>query len=255
MGTRVKECEKVSEEKSLTVASPKTLSDANQPQLSENQENNLKKANVTKEILPENATEKVNEQAVEETAEEEYEVERIVDKKVGKRETTYLVQWKGWEDSKDFTWEPIDNLKGSEKLLKEYEKVNEEKTAPQKALSESIEPKSEKKRGKRSQKSDEKDSKTGVNDEVPIEEEYEVERIVEKKTEGGILTYLVQWKGWEDPKDFTWEPVDNLKGSEKIMKEYEVKYDAGDSKTLVASKSVKKGDNKSKISAKTIKKE
>merc|ERR1712059_198755 len=140
----------------------------------------------------------------------------------------------------------------------EVEKIIEGKTAPttsHETLPESVEPKSEKKRGKRSQKNDEKDSKTGVNDDIPIEEEYEGERIVEKKTEGGIITYLVQWKGWEDPKDFTWEPVGNLKGSEKIMKEYEVKNVAGDSKTLVASKSVKKGDNKSKISAKTIKKE
>ena len=51
--------------------------------------------------------------------------------------------------------------------------------------------------------------------------EYEVEKIVDKNVDQGVVIHLVKWKGWEDPKDFTWEPIANLKGSEKLLKVFE----------------------------------
>ena len=42
------------------------------------------------------------------------------------------------------------------------------------------------------------------------EEEYEVEKIVNKRLRKGKPEYLVKWKGWEDPDDNTWEPVAHL---------------------------------------------
>jgi len=33
--------------------------------------------------------------------------------------------------------------------------------------------------------------------------------------------YLVQWQGYEDPADETWEPIDNLYGHEDLVQEYE----------------------------------
>ena len=51
------------------------------------------------------------------------------------------------------------------------------------------------------------------------EDEYEVEKIVDKRERRGNVEYLVKWKVWEDEKDRTWEPYGNLKGSEKLKYE------------------------------------
>jgi hypothetical protein len=45
--------------------------------------------------------------------------------------------------------------------------------------------------------------------------EYEVEKIIDQKTEKGQIYYLVKWKGYP-PEDNTWEPVRYLNCPEKI---------------------------------------
>jgi len=52
---------------------------------------------------------------------EEYEVESIVEKKVVRGKTKYLVKWKGYDKDEDRTWEPKENLAGSEELIKKFE--------------------------------------------------------------------------------------------------------------------------------------
>ena len=60
-------------------------------------------------------------------------------------------------------------------------------------------------------------------EEMSDEDEYEVEAIVGKKTwENGEVEYQLQWKGWPNPDDYTWEPISNLKCQELIEK-YEAK--------------------------------
>merc|ERR1719318_601033 len=61
------------------------------------------------------------------------------------------------------------------------------------------------------------------------DEEYEVEKILEKRTQKGNIEYLVKWKNYDDPDDNTWEPKDNLKEATAIIKQYEKDLDAKNS--------------------------
>ena len=50
---------------------------------------------------------------------------------------------------------------------------------------------------------------------------YEVEKIVDKRTNiYGLVEYLVKWKGYPS-SDNTWEPKKNLKKLDHLIKEYE----------------------------------
>ena len=66
------------------------------------------------------------------------------------------------------------------------------------------------------------------------EEEYEVERILEKRVErNGLTEYLVKWRNYDvrplasslsplqDPEENTWEPLGNLGEAEKAIKLFE----------------------------------
>ena len=50
------------------------------------------------------------------------------------------------------------------------------------------------------------------------EEEYVVEKILDKKYDGGVPYYLIKWEGWNDPADQTWEPAENLGSSPDLLK-------------------------------------
>ena len=45
------------------------------------------------------------------------------------------------------------------------------------------------------------------------EEEYIVEKIVDKRTKNKKIEYLIKWENW-DNKDNTWEPVEHLQAPE-----------------------------------------
>ena len=56
------------------------------------------------------------------------------------------------------------------------------------------------------------------------EQEYSVEKIVDKQTAiDGKISYLIKWKGYDD-KDNTWEPIENIY-CEDLIKEFEKTYD------------------------------
>ena len=42
------------------------------------------------------------------------------------------------------------------------------------------------------------------------DEEYEVEKVLDKRVKKGQVEYLVKWKNYDDPDDNTWEPIGNL---------------------------------------------
>ena len=56
-----------------------------------------------------------------------------------------------------------------------------------------------------------------------MEEEYEVEKILNKKKFRGKDQYLVQWKGYTAEED-TWEPRENLGNVEDLVKEFKEVY-------------------------------
>merc|ERR1711892_511816 len=149
----------------------------------------------------------------EEEEEAEYEVEKILDHKYDDGVVQYLVKWKNWNNEEDNTWEPSDNLVGSESIIEKYEKKQKLK---KKEEDESPAIKSTKKKKK------EELEQTEDADDADDANEYEVEKIVDKRILGGVTEYLVKWKGWENEDDRTWEPEGNLVGSEKIIKRFEV---------------------------------
>ena len=51
-------------------------------------------------------------------------------------------------------------------------------------------------------------------------EEWEVEKILNKKRMRGVEKYLVQWKGFTAEGD-TWERRENLKNAEELIEEFE----------------------------------
>ena len=54
------------------------------------------------------------------------------------------------------------------------------------------------------------------------DEEYEVEKVLEKRVKkGGQVEYLVKWKNYDDPDDNTWEPADNLKEANNVIDKFE----------------------------------
>ena len=71
------------------------------------------------------------------------------------------------------------------------------------------------------------------------EEEYEVETIIEKREMFGHFQYLVKWKGWEDPADRTWEPLENLTGSMNLVQIFEKKEEDLKTKTSKRKSDVK----------------
>lgn len=52
------------------------------------------------------------------------------------------------------------------------------------------------------------------------DDEYEVEKIVQRRTEGGRVLYQVKWKGYRE-EESTWEPSEHLKGCQELVDAYE----------------------------------
>ena len=55
------------------------------------------------------------------------------------------------------------------------------------------------------------------------EEEFEVEKILNKRVVRGKEKFLVQWKGYTAEGD-TWESRENLKNAKKLVEEFEREY-------------------------------
>ncbi len=54
------------------------------------------------------------------------------------------------------------------------------------------------------------------------EDEYVVEKIVDKRIANGTVKYLVKWTGWPD-SDNTWEARDNLENCKDLVEKFELR--------------------------------
>ena len=55
---------------------------------------------------------------------------------------------------------------------------------------------------------------------IMSDEEYEVEKVLDKRVKKGQVEYLVKWKNYDDPDDNTWEPADNLAECQHLVDEF-----------------------------------
>ena len=127
---------------------------------------------------------------------DDLDVEKVLDeqKKKGKRQM--YVKWKGFDDSHN-SWEPLENVETSE-VVRAYRKAQ----------------------GETLQEGSEKEE----------EEEYRPSKIHSHTMGQRRRLYLVQWQGFPDPKEFTWEPADKIK-STSVYSRY--KNSIGETKELV----------------------
>jgi len=88
--------------------------------------------------------------------------------------------------------------------------------------------------------------------EVEEEEEYVVEKIINKKIQNGKTLYFLKWKGYDDV-DNTWEPEENLDCPEMI-REFEENYSKKEKDTAMETKKRKLNGTEEKSDAAPAKK-
>jgi len=114
----------------------------------------------------------------------------IIESLVEKNGSKYLVKWENYSSDQN-TWEPKSSIPAF--ILKYYEEDPTRLGTP--APTDAV---------------------------MQDEEDYEVERILEKKTgKKGKVEYLVKWKNFDDPADNTWEPAANLEVAQDLIEKFE----------------------------------
>ena len=210
---------------------------------------------------------------MEESFEEEYEVEKILKKRHKKGKVEYYVKWKNYEE---WTWEPVDNLANIPEMIKKFEKAQ--------ASEEMEEPKTEEyeveevlkkrhRKGKveyyvkwknyeewtwettsnlenakvlieRFEQEKKQEPESDSKQKTPNNYDYEVEKVLKKRSRKGKVEYLVKWKNFNES---TWEPATSLSGAKKIIEDFNKEQDPepeeepGYEVEVVLDKRIKKG--------------
>lgn len=154
----------------------------------------------------------------------EYTVSKIVDRRKIHGKTQYKVHWDGYNTDEE-TWENESQLNCDE-LIDKYLKdklpskgsdSEDDEDVKDNTQENQMENKNRKKRSKSGAKK-ELFSKKQKPDAVNGQDEYEVEKIIEMHTlRNGRHEFLVRWHGFGKEGD-TWEPEENLKGTDILTK-------------------------------------
>lgn len=64
------------------------------------------------------------------------------------------------------------------------------------------------------------DKTTDLSESPDADDEYVVEKVVDKKIENGKIYYRIKWLGWPDA-DNTWEPIENCAKCENLISQFE----------------------------------
>eukprot|EP00092_Neocalanus_flemingeri_P029705 GFUD01032252.1.p1 GENE.GFUD01032252.1~~GFUD01032252.1.p1 ORF type:complete len:727 (+),score=284.09 GFUD01032252.1:67-2247(+) len=123
----------------------------------------------------------------------------IIESLIKKHGSKYFVKWENFPSDQN-TWEPKSSI--PEFIIQYYEEDPSRLGTPAPAESQAL----------------------------AQEDDYEVEKILEKKTsKKGKIEYLVKWKNFDDPADNSWEPSNNLVAVQDLVdkfdKDLEVKED------------------------------
>jgi len=112
----------------------------------------------------------------------------IIESLTKKNGSKYLVKWENYPSDQN-TWEPKSSI--PEFIIKYYEEDLSRLGTP-------------------------------APTEAQAEDDYEVEKILEKKmTKKGKIEYLVKWKNFDDPADNSWEPSNNLVAVQDLVDKFE----------------------------------
>uniref|UniRef100_T1L3U7 Chromo domain-containing protein n=1 Tax=Tetranychus urticae TaxID=32264 RepID=T1L3U7_TETUR len=130
-------------------------------------------------------------------SEEEYSVEKILDKRIRNGEVEYFLKWEGYSED-DNTWEPARNVNCYD-LIAEYERNNPNRPAGNEIPADIL----------RSCR------RIEIRDDSE-EEEYAIEKILDRRVRSGVTEYYIKWKGYSE-SDNTWEPECNLNCPEMIQ--------------------------------------
>jgi len=172
-------------DKNSKLSSPKTKNIEATEELKEEIETKPAKVEVPKKKKEPKPAKKAKKPAPVE--EDVYIIESLIEKKGSK----YLVKWENWPSDQN-TWEPKASI--PEFIIKFYEEDLTRLGSP-------------------------------APTEAPVEEpeeDYEVEKILEKRVvKKGKIEYMVQWKNFEDPADYTWEPTNNLEAVRDLIDKFE----------------------------------
>lgn len=172
-------------EQNSKLSSPKTKNIEATEELKEEFETKPAKVEVPKKKKEPKPAKKVKKPA---PVEEDVYIIESLTKKNGSK---YLVKWENWPSDQN-TWEPKASI--PEFIIKFYEEdlTRLGTPAPTEAQVEEL------------------------------EEDYEVEKILEKRVvKKGKIEYLVKWKNFEDPADYTWEPTNNLEAVRDLVDKFE----------------------------------
>jgi len=172
-----------------------------------------------------------------EEEEEEYEVDAILKKRIKKGKVEYFVRWKYYNDT---TWEPEENLQNVLQMIDDFEKkessmVTKEKKTEKPEVEKILEKRNKKGMAEYLVKWKNQDEPGWVSqsnletakqkiqeyeNSLTSEQEYEIEKILEKRVHKGKLQYFVKWKNFDET---TWEPLSHLKDVRDMIDEFEKK--------------------------------